>query len=240
MYINKNDPLPAYQQLKKSIIDKIQSKEYLPGQSIPSERQLSADLSISRMTVRQAFKELEADGILFREKGKGTFVARPLFEQKNIMSFTDFVQSKGLTPQTKILSFESVLPSTYLMDIFDLKEKEQFYHFKRLRLAENIPIAIEEVYIPQRICPNLSKEDLAYSLYKLLKDKYGHVVTSVKNTITALAPNAEHTQLLNIPKDIPLLSVSGINLNQDDLKIYYESSFYRADEYKYSIHVNLY
>jgi GntR family transcriptional regulator len=240
MSINKNSSMPAYIQLRNLIAQKIQSNEYRPGQAIPSERQYSGEMKISRMTVRQALKALEDEGMLYRERGKGTFVSAPVFEQRNVMSFTDIVKSKGFRPASRILCFETVTGPRFLDKILHTGGDDRFYHVLRLRLADSVPVAIEEVFLPAELCPKLSRNDLEESLYKLLREKYGCVITNIDSTISAVIPDEEQKKLLNIPDGLPLLAVSGINHDQDGRIIYYESSFYRADEFKYSIRVNLY
>jgi GntR family transcriptional regulator len=240
MQIDKKSRLPAYIQLKNILVEKIHKKELLPGDPLLSERDLAAKTNLSRMTVRQTFKALESEGLIHREKGRGTFVSRPSFEQKDIMSFTELVKSKGAKPASRILCFETKDPDDNIRELFDIHEKNSFFHFKRLRLADLDPVAIEEIYIPRHICPTLTLSDLETSLYSVLKEKYGHTVTYVDSTITASMPECEQQKLLDIPGNIPLIGVSGINYNQLGKKIYYEISYYRSDEYKYNIHINLY
>ncbi len=240
MQIDKNSRIPAYIQLKDILTDKIRKKELLPGDPLLSERDLAIKTNLSRMTVRQTFKALESEGLIHRETGRGTFVSRPSFEQKDIMSFTELVKSKGASPASRVLCFEIKDPDENIRALFDIREKNSFFHFKRLRLADLDPLAIEEIYIPKHICPDLSLRDLETSLYSILKEKYGHTVTYVDSTITASMPGVEQQRLLDISGNIPLIGVSGINYNQQGKKIYYEISYYRSDEYKYNIHINLY
>lgn len=120
MFIDKRSPIPAYYQLKAIILDKIREGEYRADEIIPSEREFSDSLNISRMTVRQALNQLVAEGVLYREKGKGTFVSKPKFEQRNIMSFSDLVRKKGLNPSTKILNFEKIKPSVEICNALEI------------------------------------------------------------------------------------------------------------------------
>ena len=93
--IDKNSPIPAYYQIKQIILEKINNSEWKVGQCIASERELSEAYGVSRMTVRQALGELVQEGILLREKGKGTFVCEPKVTQKDMMSFSEIISKSG-------------------------------------------------------------------------------------------------------------------------------------------------
>jgi GntR family transcriptional regulator len=235
MFIDKKSPIPAYYQLKNKLKDKIESGEFVPDQPIPSERELSENLNISRMTVRQALSQLVSEGFLYRERGRGTFVSKTKFEQRNIMSFSDIVKKKGLTPKTKILHFKKIEASEDIKDILQLKTHELIYDIKRLRLANDVPIGIEEVFIPEKFCPNLEKYDLTASLYKLIREEYSYAISHVDNTIEACKPSKEEKVLLNLHGSTPVLKVSGINYTQSEWMLFFERSIYRSDEYTYSV-----
>lgn len=239
MEVNKSNDIPLYIQLKNLILSKIKLNEYQTNLPIPSERQLADELSISRMTVRQAYRILEAEGMLYRIKGRGTFVSKPVFEQRNIMSFTTFVKDKGFTPVTKVLLFETIDPDEHLKKIFSPGGSAAFNHIKRLRLADDAPLALEEVYIPSIMCPGAKSSDFRGSLHEYLLTHHDHRIVKVDSTITALLPDKEQKALFELNETIPLLSVTSLNYDQRGAKIYYESSLYRSDEFKYSFSLNL-
>lgn len=237
MYIDKRSPVPAYYQLRNIILEKIKSGEYSSGNPIPSERELSEKLNISRMTVRQAINQLVAENILYREKGRGTFVSRSKFEQKNIMSFSDLVKKRGLVPNTKVLRFEIVEPPLDVKEMLELDSNDSIYYLKRLRIASDIPVGIEEDFIPERYCPGLDEYDLTTSLYKILEEKYHHTISYVDNVIEAFMPRSEIQKLLHISKDVPVISITGTSYTVSGVKLIYEKSIYRSDEYKYNVRV---
>ncbi|NSW91939.1 MAG: GntR family transcriptional regulator [Firmicutes bacterium] len=237
MYLDKKSPIPIYCQLKNLILKKIQDGEFPPGSLIPSERDLGEKLNISRMTVRQALNQLVAEGVLYREKGKGTFVSKVKIEQRNIMSFSEIVRKKGLVPTTKVLHFIKQEAGGEIGGILGLDDREMIYVVKRLRLASNIPVGIEEDFIPEKYCPDLEKYDLTASLYKLIKEEYGYAISYMDNVIEASKPSREEKELLNMPANVPVLKITSVNFVESDLKLFYEKSIYRSDEYKYNVRV---
>jgi GntR family transcriptional regulator len=237
MLVDKKSPIPAYFQLKNIILKKIKSGEYPEGSLIPSERDLGEMFSISRMTVRQALNQLVVEGVLNREKGRGTFVTRTKLEQKNIMSFSDTVKQKGLEPSTRILHFSKDEIGEEIRGILDLKSGEKVYVLRRLRLASGIPVGIEEDIIPEKYCPELEKYDLTASLYKLFKEEYSYAISNVDNVIEASRPTKEEKEQLEMSGSVPVLRVTGINYTDAGMKLFYEQSVYRSDEYKCSMRI---
>ena len=106
--IDKNIPVPLYYQLKELILEAINENKYTAGDVIPTEKEISSYYQISRTTVRQAIGELVQEGILYRVKSKGTFVAEPKIKQEyisKIQSFNDEILHRGMTPSTEVLQF---------------------------------------------------------------------------------------------------------------------------------------
>ena len=236
MNIDKASPIPVYYQLKTILLNKIKSGEYPPGCTIPSERELSEKLGISRMTARQAINQLANEKYLVREKGKGTFVNNVKFEQRNIMSFSETVKRQGMVPITKVM--EITEESNYgIKEILDLSQEHILFRIKRLRFADETPIAIEEVYIPKELCPDINKLDLTKSLYELLKTYYSVDINYMDNKIEAVKASKENRELLALPAGIPVLKISGISYTKDGNKLFYERDIYRADKYNYSVRI---
>jgi GntR family transcriptional regulator len=235
MYVNKKSNIPVYQQLKRIILDKIACEEYKTDNPIPSERELGENIGVSRMTVRQALNQLVAEGVLYREKGRGTFVSKPKFEQKFNMSFSEMVRNRGMTPGTKILEFKREIPSDIVREMLGMSVEEQIYIIKRIRYANGKPIGIDQEYIPVKYCLGMEKFDLTGSLYKLLLEEYSYTITGVDNTIEAARPRKDEREILGINIETPVLIVYSVYYTETIQKLYYEKSVFRSDEYKFSI-----
>lgn len=237
MFIDKKSPVPAYFQLKNIILDKIKSGEYQAGSLIPSERELSENLGISRMTARQAINQLASENYLVREKGKGTFVNKIKFEQRNIMSFSETVKRLGMVPVTRVLEFSQEKECFDVKQALDLEPEQKIFRVKRLRLADDTPIAVEEVFIPEKLCPDINKLDLTKSLYDLLKTTYSIDISHVDNNIEAIKADKENRRLLMLESGVPVLKISGISYTKESKKLFYERDVYRADKYQYSVRI---
>lgn len=237
MFIDKKSPIPVYFQLKTILLDKIKSGEYPAGSIIPSERELSENLGISRMTARQAINQLATERYLVREKGKGTFVNEIKFEQRNIMSFSETVKKQGMVPITRVLELTEETDCFEIKELLNLKPDQKLFRIKRLRLADETPIAVEEVFIPDKLCPDINKLDLTKSLYDLLKANYSIDISYIDNKIEAIKADKENRELLKLSAGIPALKISGISYTKEDYKLFYERDIYRADKYNYSVRI---
>jgi len=237
MYIDKKSPIPVYYQLKTLVLDKIKKGEYPEGSLIPSERDLGESLNISRMTVRQALNQLVSEGVLYREKGKGTYVSKSKIVQRNIMSFSESVRKKGLVPSTDVLNFTRVADRPDIKEMLDLNANEVLYCVKRLRLANGLPIGIEEVYIPEKFCPDLEKHDLKTSLYKLLKEEYSLSVDYMDSSVEAAKASKEEKKLLGLTDNIPVLRISSVSYSDTGMKLLHQKDVYRSDEYSYNVRI---
>ena len=157
--IDKKSHVPIYVQIEEELKKKIFHGEYKKGEAIPSERYLTEMFDVSRMTVRQAITNLVTSGLLYREKGRGTFVSTPKFEQSlnSLTSFTEDMISRGLTPSSKIIKFEKQVPSIDIAEDLSLEVGEEVYFVMRIRNADEKPMAIERTYIPVKLFPNLNE-----------------------------------------------------------------------------------
>ncbi len=228
--------VPTYVKIKETIQRRIESGELVPGAPLPSERTLAEQYGLSRMTVRQALSELVAAGALYREQGRGTFVSARKMQQRNISSFSDTVKQKGFAPGTKVIGFAVVRPPADIAE--KLMAPGDVYRALRIRLADDTPVAVEEVFIPLHICPGLKLSDLTSSLYRLISDTFGHKIGSADSSVSAHHPSARQQQYLNITRNTPVLKIDSLYYSASGATLYYERAVYRADMYEYNIRIS--
>ncbi|MGL5244883.1 MAG: GntR family transcriptional regulator [Sarcina sp.] len=232
--IDKNSPIPVYYQLKEDIKNKISLGVWKVGQCIDSERELSDHYSVSRMTVRQALGELVQEGLLIREKGKGTFVCEPKVRQKNMMSFSELVNKTGRSLKTKVVNFQVIDTPEELIEIFS---ETKLYRINRLRYVDEEVVANEEVYIPCEYCGYLNKSQLEASLFKLLEER-GYAIDSCESSLVAIIMTEEYRNLFEINEQVPLLKSHNINFNSEGKVVYVEDAIYRSDKYILEINIS--
>jgi GntR family transcriptional regulator len=235
MLLDKKSPIPVYFQLKNIIKEDIEKRNLKPGDSLPSEREYCENFGISRMTVRQALKELESEGIIVRERGRGSFVAIPRIEQEGLMSFTEMVKARGMKPETEMVEFLKI-PAGNLSATLGIKAEDSIFKITRVRKADGIPVALETVYIPEEFVPNIEEKDFTGSLYNILKDEYGMEIKGSKTSFSATTSTPFLEELLKLEEPMPLLKVESVNFTTG--LIYYEVSYYRSDQFKITVNLS--
>ncbi|UFT98565.1 GntR family transcriptional regulator [Radiobacillus kanasensis] len=237
--LNKNSPLPIYYQLEEEIRQLIQSEQLKPGELLPSEREYAELHGISRMTVRQAINNLASEGLLYRQKGKGTFVAERKFEQnlQGLTSFSEDMKARGLTPSSKLITFEEIVAPPDIAHKLHISDGDKVYLIQRIRLANNEPVAVEAIYTPKSIVGSLTKEDYAGSFYEFMEKKKGLQIGHADQELESALANTFEMEHLQIKDGDPILLMKRITHLSNDKPFEYVKSAYRADRYKFKLHL---
>lgn len=201
---------PLYYKLKQTILQWIEDEKYHPGDLLPSEKELQEMFNLSRTTVRLAMKELELEGLVVRNPGKGTFVACLKMETspRRLLSFTEEMISYGLRPGSQVLSFQKELPGGKITKVLQIQEDEEVWKLERIRLADSTPIATEVSYIPAALVNDININSLKDgSLYQQLLMEHNIRITVAKERVEARMANTREIKNLNISKGSPVLFV---------------------------------
>lgn len=204
------------------------------GQAIPSERQLSAELGVSRLTLRAALDELAREGYVVRRRGSGTFVSEPKIAQELTMtSFTEDMRRRGMEPGSKTLSLEVVPAGARLGRFLHVSPSQRIVVAKRLRLADRETMAIETLHVREELVPGLAKRDLeGRSFYELLRDRYGIVIAGGVQTIEPTVTNEEESEALGVPLHSPAFLFERVTHGEDNGIVEFVHSIYRGDRYR--------
>jgi GntR family transcriptional regulator len=220
-----------YIQLREILRSHI-STRLSPGAPLPSERDLSLRFGVARMTVRQAIDALVAEGVLDRIVGLGTFVSRPKLDlQMKLTSYSEEMQRRGMVPDARVLSFEQIGASAYLARELQVDEGTPVVRFRRLLLADQEPMSVDENYIVASRVPGFVDGPPPASLYQVLSEQYGLVMEWGEDTIEATAASPSTARLLNVDMGAPLLKIQRHAYVSKSV-VDYSVSYYRADRYK--------
>jgi GntR family transcriptional regulator len=232
--LNPKSKLPLYQQLFELIHDRIATGEWKPGDIIPPESELVERYSVSRITVRKVLDMLAREGLIVRERGRGTFVAHPRLEHAmtRIVSFTDDMRRRGHEPGTRIL-FSGLVPApAAIAKELGVGEGEELARIDRLRLADGEPMCVEQSYLVHRYLPGILEHDFsARSLREVKVQKYGIRWSRARQTIRAILAPSELSHALSVRANAPLLYIERVSYSQHDIPVEYLRVYYRADRY---------
>jgi GntR family transcriptional regulator len=204
------------------------------GDAIPSERQLSAEFGVSRLTVRAALEDLAREGYLVRRRGSGTFVSEPKITQELTMtSFTDDMRRRGMRPSSKTLELRIAPAGARLGRLLRVSPSEPVVIARRLRLADGESMAIETLHVREAHVRGLTKSDLdEHSFYEILADRYGIVIVGGEQTIEPTVTDEDESAALGVPLHSPAFRFERVTHSQTGEIVEFVESVYRGDRYK--------
>jgi GntR family transcriptional regulator len=240
LLIDRNSQLPLHRQLRQILLSKIEGHEWLPGDIIPREIDLTEEYGLSRYTVRQALDDLVQAGYLIRTKKRGTVVSQPKVEQ-NLSQFYSFARdmaAKGLEPTSRILRLEEIIPDEETAQLFKLENTPQaiVYHLRRLRLANAEPLVIESSYLAFTTPVDLHEHDWrVMPLYNVLESYYGIKVERAEEFLEPVNLEAEAAHLLQAPLGLPAFRVERLTYDNTGRLFERRISLIRGDRYRFHV-----
>lgn len=236
--VDKNIPIPLYYQIKQIVLDEIRSGNLQPGDMLPPEMDLQEIYGVSITTVRQAMKELVMEGYVYRVKSKGTFVSTPKIPQlalAKLGSFREEMKEQGFTPGIEVLKREVQPCSAKIAEKLRVPEKSDIYHSITLRLADNMPILLEEMYL-RADWININEFDLrSKGFYDILSQEPKTTMARSERTIESrLATDRDH-KFLKVRVGSPIQEITIHDFNKENDPYLYGILSYRGDKNKFSV-----
>ncbi|WP_010631268.1 GntR family transcriptional regulator [Sporolactobacillus vineae] len=238
--INRRSPVPVYFQIEQYIEELIDAKGMKEGDRIPSEKAFTDQFHVSRMTVRQAITNLVHKGILVRSQGRGTFVSgrRKLEKPLNILNgFTQDTIGRGLKPTSKILGFRQIKAPEKVAGKLLLKGDDEVVEVRRVRFADACPVALETTYVPSVLFPGFTVAQADRSLYDYVEKTCGKTIDYADQTVEAAQVTTGEARVLDVPRRSPVLLIERVSTLIDGIPFELTRSLYRADRYKFVVHL---
>ncbi len=227
-----------YFQVKEHIKQYIADHGLTAEERLPSEKDLMELYGVSRITLRRALEELEKDGLIHRQHGKGTFVSAHRIQAQltYLSSFTEDLRERGYTTHAKILEFRDLSPDDVVRNALSLKEGKKVLLLKRIRYADNQPIAIEVCYFSAELFANIIQQDLEHqSLNRIMQNKYGVHFSHAKQWIGTQMADKEMKKIFEFTKPTSILAMRRIVSDIHNTPVQYTVSYYRGDLYEYEV-----
>lgn len=235
--INKYSSVPMYSQLKRLILEKIEGGEYSEDMRIPSEQELCDLYNISRPTVRQAINELTGNGYLYREKGKGTFVAKKKhqIDIKTYTGFTDSILDCQVPGEKAIVNISEVnaADDPRLAELFNCtaSPKYEFAEVIYLTSVNSEVFSCNTSYIPIYLFPEIIDDIKAKRpSYDILRGKYPLLPFKSKSSLEIIYSDQMDSHYLQIQTGQALIKVENLLHAKVGQVIEYIISKYRADK----------
>jgi len=241
--IDKNSVIPLYHQVKEYIKSQIQTGTYKINEAIPSERELSEQFEINRLTVRQAINELVNEGLLFRRRGIGTFVSSPKIEQPltRLTNFSNDMLSRGIVPGAKVVSMKVIPAGEYLASRLQIGSRDEVLELVRVRTADGEPMALERSYLvygQTKELYGMNMEDK--SLYQTIENVCGLRFARALQPIEIATIPPDDAKFLGIDARDPVMKIERTTFAENmDRPLEFVRSYYRADRYKFIIEMKI-
>lgn len=237
IHIDHKSPIPLHIQVEQLLRKMMTMKEYQTGKLLPNEVDLSQQLGISRNTLRQATNKLVHEGLLFRKKGVGTVVSKPVASKaKNWMSFSQEMKSKGIEVVNYEIALDWVTPPVEVLTFFgfDKKKSVKMLRMERVRGDKKNQF----VYFISYFSPKIGltgNEDFNRPLYEILEQDFSVVAKMSKEEITAIAADASLAKHLKIKAGDPILKRKRFVYDPGRRPVEYNIGYYKSDSIVYTV-----
>ncbi|KIC05296.1 GntR family transcriptional regulator [Ligilactobacillus ruminis DPC 6832] len=225
---------PVYIQIHNQIKKDIEAGVWDVGDRIPSERELALEFNVSRMTLRQAVQTLVEEGILERQVGAGTFVARKKVQEKmtGVTSFTELMEEQGKKPSSRTVSYLVTTPSLSEMERLKLKDDEKVLRMERIRYADEVPICFEVATLPYSLVKDYERNQITTSLYRTLEES-GRKIGHAQQSVSAQVASERIAEYLNIKRGSAILRLRQITELGDGTPFEYVRTQYAGNKFEF-------
>ena len=238
--IDRDIAVPLHYQIRWCIEGYIRENHLKPGDLIPTEKELCKLFGLSRPTIRRGMEQLVKEGILVRNRGRGTFVCDPIVERSysKLLSLTEQFREMGIDLEAELINHEVIETSFELAKLLDIEINEKLILVERKRKVDNIIICLTYNYFPYNSFYRILNEDLSVnSLYKLIEEKFGVYPSRARERILAAKASELESMNLKIEKGEPVLVVERTNLSSNRCPIFFTKIVFRSDKYSYKLNL---
>ena len=239
-YDNGNGP--RYRQLYRHLQHAITEGSLLPGSKLPPERDIAVFASVSRVTVRNAIAKLIDAGLVEQVRGSGSFVTYKSDDSRmehglsSLTSFTEYMEQRGMSSSSVVLSQGIGAPRPEEMLALGLSPQQKVARVKRLRSADDTPMAIETSAVPADVLTRPDRVNV--SLYNVLRQT-GYAPIRAIQKIKATNLGLSDTRLLKLPLGTAVLSIDRTGYLKSGRPIELTQGIYRSDVYEFVAELNL-
>lgn len=209
--VNQTSPMPYYHQVAETLQEEIAGRQWRPGQRLPSEAELCRRFGVSRPVIRAALERLRQNGLIHKQRGVGSFVAKPKIQQRINMrglGFFQEMQRHGLPVETVV--WEQGVVTAPAQVARRLGHDGPVVRIVRLRKLQGEPVVFGTAYLPQALVPGLERMELANtSLYRLLQERYGLVSAHNEALIETVPSPGWVSDILSVAGGQPMFVLTG-------------------------------
>lgn len=235
--VDRSSPLPLWAQVLGHLTARLNAGEF--EQRFPTDLELVETYDVSRQTVREAVRRLSDEGLLKRERGRGTHVRKLEFEHTpgTLEGLFHQVQAQGGV-QTSRVRERRILTDPEIARQLELPARAKLIHIERLRLADGEPLALDRSWLPARVARPLLDASLTHAgLYDELARVCGVRVTGGSERVRPVVPVAADRRALGIASGIAAFAIERL-VHSDDVPVEWRQSLVRGDRYSLTVELS--
>jgi GntR family transcriptional regulator len=206
-----------------------------PHSQLPSERALSEEYGVSRMTLRRAIDVLQARGYIYSVPSKGLFVAEPrMVRTSDVTSLSEVLRHRGNNPKTKLHLADRIHATDEVAKALGLRKGDWVYRIEQSFFDADVAMATETAYIPAELAPGLLEQDLAASLSSILANNYEKPILRVQYRVRAVIPEEKFRERLDLAVGAPTFEFFAVGITSKERSAFLVVSYKRGDKYDLS------
>ena len=230
----------AYVSAKKKILQYIRSRGLKSGDRLPTEIELSEQLDISRLTLREALNALKSDGLVHAVQGKGTFVACDYDHIADSLntnySVSEMIEVAGYKPGVASFEKKLVKADSCVAEKLRVPKGVDVLLCTRIRLADNVPVVYSKDYLSPRLTPQfLGIMDESVSLYSFIEETCNIPLGMSMTELVPMTADADIAEKLNVPEGSPILKMRASVNDVFGNPLVYASEMFRPDMFKFTV-----
>lgn len=235
--VESSSAQPLYLQIKTVLAQRILDGEYAPHERLPSESELMKVFGVSRITVRQALRDLHGDGLVFSVQGKGTFVSKPkaIQDVQRLQGFGESMVPQGYEASTRVISLQESRPSQEVAEALGVKQTDSVVEIKRIRYLNREPISVDHSFYPAHIGRRLLGKDLTQDIFPLLENEFELMLDHADLRIEATLADEDQVRWLNCDVGAPVLLIRRLVFDRQNNRIAFEFLSHRGDAFQYHL-----
>lgn len=228
---------PLYRQIADAIRERIARGELKAGDALPTEAALQAEYGVSRVTVRQALKQLTEQKVIESIQGSGRYVKeeRVNYDIYQLTSFYEKIADRQAQTHSEVRVFEVITADESLCERLQLQAGEKVWHIKRVRFLKRKPMALEETWMPLSLFPDLTWSVMEGSKYHFIEETKKLVIDRSEQEVIPILPDAETIAALELAPGKPILEKISRGFLSDGRVFEYSRNAFKSDDYRFTL-----
>lgn len=228
---------PMYRQIADTLRERVQRGELKPGDALPTESALQEEFAVSRVTVRQALKQLTQEAIIESIQGSGSYVKaeRVNYDIYQLTSFYEKLADRNVETHSDVRVFEAIDACQEMAEKLQIVMGDKIWHVKRVRFIQQKPVTLEETWMPLALFPDLTWQVMENSKYHFIEAVKKRVIDRSEQEIVPVMPSEEAVKLLGLDPNQPILEKISRGYLDDGKVFEYSRNAFKSDDYKFTL-----